>query len=293
MTAQPAATHSVQLGDGIVVTFVADGSIHVPHNIFLGQGGSPELWTDHPEYLDADGLLLMSLGAILVEVSGTRVLIDLGVGPVNIDLEPLVGAPGSMIGGSLISELNKLAIDVDDIDAVLLSHLHADHVGWLITDTASGPELTFGRAAHFVAKAEHQFWEDPANAGRAGGPSPVQRATLNEARLTYLEDRPSPVPAITSMFTPGHTPGHCSFVIESSAARAIVLGDCMHCPVEISHPHLAGQSDVDIELGKASRARLHCELDRPNTICIAPHFPDYVFGHVVTTRNTRQFVPLD
>ena len=103
------------------MTFVADGSIHVPHHIFLSQDGSPELWTDHPEYL--------------------------------------VGAPGSMVGGSLIGELNKLDIDVDDIDAVLLSHLHADHVGWLTTDTASGPKLTFGQAEHFVAKAEHQFWE--------------------------------------------------------------------------------------------------------------------------------------
>ena len=68
MTAQPAATHSLQLGDGIVVTFVADGSIHVPHHIFLGQDGSPELWTDHPEYL--------------------------------------VGAPGSMAGRCPMGELN-------------------------------------------------------------------------------------------------------------------------------------------------------------------------------------------
>jgi glyoxylase-like metal-dependent hydrolase (beta-lactamase superfamily II) len=198
-----------------------------------------------------------------------------------------------MVGGSLMGELNKLDIGVDDIDAVLFSHLHADHMGWLTTDTASGPQLTFGRAEHFVAKAEHQFWQDPVNAGRAAGPNPVQLAAFNEARLTYLEDRPSPIPEITTMFTPGHTPGHCSFVIASSAARAIVLGDCMHCPVEISHPHLAGQSDVDIELGKASRARLHVELDRPNTVCIAPHFPDYVFGRVLTTGSTRHFARLD
>ena len=100
MTAQPAATHSLELGDGIVVTFVADGNIRLPHSIFLHQSGSPELLTDHPEYLDADGMLLMSLGAILVEVSGMRVLIDLGALPVKIDLETLLGAPGSMIGAA-------------------------------------------------------------------------------------------------------------------------------------------------------------------------------------------------
>ena len=179
--AQSSATHSLRLRDGIVVTFVADGSIHSPRSIFLCQGGAAAVLTDHPEYLDADGLLLMSLGAILVEVSGMRVLIDLGAGPVQIDLEPLVGAPGSMIGGKLMGELNKLNIAADDIDAVLLSHLHLDHVGWLTTDTASGPRLTFGLAEHFVAIAEQQFWEDPANADRAGGrvPFSARRSTTH------------------------------------------------------------------------------------------------------------------
>jgi len=57
---------------------------------------------------------------------------------------------GSMVGGSLIHELNNLDAGVDDIDAVLFSHRHADHMGWLATDTASGPKLTFGSAEHVL-----------------------------------------------------------------------------------------------------------------------------------------------
>jgi metal-dependent hydrolase (beta-lactamase superfamily II) len=55
-----------------------------------------------------------------------------------------------MVGGSLIHELNNLDAGVDDIDAVLFSHRHADHMGWLATDTASGPKLTFGSAEHVL-----------------------------------------------------------------------------------------------------------------------------------------------
>lgn len=83
-------------------------------------------------------MLLLSVGALLVETPAARILIDTGIGPRAIPIpspDPALAA-GVMAGGQLLDSLAAVGLRPDDIDAVLLSHLHADHVGW-ITPTTS------------------------------------------------------------------------------------------------------------------------------------------------------------
>jgi glyoxylase-like metal-dependent hydrolase (beta-lactamase superfamily II) len=290
VTARPAATSELTLGDDMRITFVADGSIHIP-SAPMYENGTPEIFTDNPHLLDDEGFLLMSLGAVLVETAGQRVLVDLGIGPAEVDLAPLTGGPGRMTGGDLLKNLARRGVQPEAIDLILFTHLHADHVGWLTTETPAGPALTFPRAGYFLVESEWSFWSDPSNVGRPGGPTQAQRDAL-EGRMSFLADGSSPVPGISPMFTPGHTPGHCSFVLSSGAHRALVLGDTIHCPLEISHPELALLSDVDPAAGKSSRTRLQRELDAPNTVAIGTHFPDTVFARVTTGATGRYVTPL-
>jgi glyoxylase-like metal-dependent hydrolase (beta-lactamase superfamily II) len=96
-----------------------------------------------------------------------------------------------------------------------------------------------------------------------------------------MADLQTPVPGITAVATPGHTPGHISFVVSSGTARAIILGDMIHCPVEIGESELDFVFDVDPKLSRETKARIERELARPDTVMVGPHFPNLVFGRVL------------
>jgi glyoxylase-like metal-dependent hydrolase (beta-lactamase superfamily II) len=286
MTAREASFSGLTLG-GVRLAFVPDGSIRLPP-VPLYDGGTSELFEASPHVLDAEGLLVMSLGSLLIESYGTRILVDLGWGPASADIPSRRpgGAQGRITGGHLLGNLACLGLRPEDIDMVVFSHLHADHVGWLVTETSSGPRLTFPRAEHRLAEAEWDYWTDPARGYRWGWPTPVQLELLG-TRRSALEDGAVLAPGVNVMLTPGHTPGHASFVVSSGTERAIVLGDTIHCPVEISHPELALLSDVDPVAGRATRARLQRELDG-GTVAVGGHFPDFVFGRVIKSADGRR-----
>jgi glyoxylase-like metal-dependent hydrolase (beta-lactamase superfamily II) len=100
-------------------------------------------------------------------------------------------------------------------------------------------------------------------------------------RLALMADLETPVPGITAVATPGHTPGHISFVISSGTARAVILGDMIHCPVEIGQSELDFVFDVDPKLNRETKARIERELARPDTVTVGAHFPNLVFGRVL------------
>ncbi len=267
------------------MTHLPDGVVHMPP-LEMFSGGSPELFRANAHVLDDDGDVVMSLGALLVETGDRRVLIDLALGHLSIDYAAITDGVrhGGMSGGSLIESLASCGLTPGDIDTVLISHLHMDHVGWFATDTAAGVELTFGNAEYFVTPAEWDFWRSPA---RSGEVSPRQldaiatRVTPFEARLSPLAEGECPAPGINALLTPGHTPGHCSFVISSGTDRAVVLGGLIHCPLEISNPELSFVGDVDPALAIVTRDRIDRELDAPHTIAAGGHFPALVFGRVL------------
>jgi glyoxylase-like metal-dependent hydrolase (beta-lactamase superfamily II) len=286
MTAREAPRSELTVGD-VHLAFVPDGGIRLPP-LPLYEGGTSELFDASPHVLDDNGMLVMSLGSLLIESHGTRILVDLGWGPTTeyIQSRQPGGAQGKITGGHLLGNLARLGLGPEDIDMVVFSHLHADHIGWLATETPSGPRLTFPRAEHRLAEAEWAYWSDPARGYRWGWPTPVQLALLG-AHMTTLDDRSVLAPGVSVMLTPGHTPGHASLVIASQTERAVVLGDTIHCPVEISHPELALLSDVDPVAGRATRALLQRELDG-GSIAVGCHFPDFVFGRVMRGARGRQ-----
>lgn len=290
MPARAAATSGLALGD-IRLTYLADGIILMPPQSFYA-GDTTELFAAGGHVLDERGDLVMSLGSLLIETAGKRVLVDLAWGPSAVDVSELTGGRhrGRVSGGGLLGSLASAGLAPSDIDVVLLSHLHADHIGWLTTETAAGPALTFDRAEHLLAESEWQYWAG-SGTSRTAGPSEEQLSVLRD-RFTPMADGSSPAPGITAMHTPGHTPGHCSFVVSSGSARAVVLGDTLHCPLEIAHPELDLLADVDPAAARATRDRLRQELAAPDTTTVGTHFPDVVFGRVVPTEADRVFVPV-
>jgi len=278
MPARAAPVCSTRVGD-ITLTFLPDGIHHV-RPLAQFAGSTPDHFPAHSELLDADGWLVMSLGSLLVDAAGRRLLIDLGWGPRYIDIGDLTAGQheGDMIGGSLLVSLASVGLTPNDVDGILYSHLHPDHVGWLCND-ADGV-ATFPNATHYVGTQEWSYWTEGPEAGTVVAPS-AARFDVMQQRLELVDEGFCPAPGVQFMLTPGHTPGHCSFVISSGAERAVVLGDAIHCPIEVSAPELDFVFDVDPVLARQTKERIEKELEQPNTVAAGGHFPDLVFGRLM------------
>lgn len=276
MPAQPAGSCQLRLGD-LSVAFLPDGVIrHAPTASY--PGSSEALWQSAPEYLDEDGRLVMSLGALLVRTGGHTLLVDLGWGPTAADMvDPATGLPNGRIeGGRLLDSLRTAGADPSEIEAVLFSHLHRDHTGWLGEPGRS----VFPNATYLVAQAELEHWRTSGHLGV--GPAPTaDQLTAIEDRCRLVADGETPFPGVDVLATPGHTPGHVSFVLSSAGQRAIVLGDAVHCPIELTEPELSFVVDVDPSLARRTRAHLEQELLEPGTVAAGTHFPDLVFGRLL------------
>jgi glyoxylase-like metal-dependent hydrolase (beta-lactamase superfamily II) len=270
----------------IRVTYLPDGIHHIrPHSQY--DGGGADTWELHSQYLDSDGWLVMSLGSMLVETGDTKLLVDLGWGPRSVDIAELTGGmhEGDMIGGKMLSSLRRVGLTPDDIDLVVYSHLHPDHVGWACDNDSGAP--TFPDALHVVGDIEWDYWHNGPEAGTLRAPTEMQLAAM-ERRLHLATDGEVVAPGVTLMWTPGHTPGHCSLVISSGDQKAVVLGDAVHCPIEVSEPELEFVFDVDRKLARKTRERIERELEAPETIAAGGHFPDLIFGRLMSSDAGRR-----
>ncbi len=238
----------------------------------------------------------MSLGSLLVHTAGKRVLIDLGWGPNSgVTGEATPGRPqGQMVGGSLVANLQRLGVRPEEIDAVLFSHLHRDHTGWLIdpasmsdADTSSVAP-TFPNATHYLSQPEWDYWCEQTRLGMPFSPSPEQLVIL-ESRLSFVSDGETILPGIDTIESFGHTPGHLCFAISSGRDRALVLGDAVHCAIEMIEPELVFAADIDPDLARRTRAHIAQTLMDSDSIAAAPHFADFVFGRLLRGEGKAQW----
>ena len=283
MKATSAPLSHVMVGD-IRITYLPDGIHHV-RPLAQYSGSDEAFWAGRGHVLDDDGWLVMSIGSLLVQSGDHNALIDLGFGPHSVDITELTYGQheGDLIGGELIDSLDSAGLRCTDIDSVLFTHLHPDHVGWVET----GGDPSFPNAVYHVGGAEWDYWLNGPEAGTPRAPSLNQQIEV-ATRLELLQDDSTPVPGVTAMSTPGHTPGHMSFVISSGQERAVILGDMIHCPIEIGESEIDFVFDVDPVLARETKQRIERELESPDTITVGGHFPNLVFGRVLPSSRPVQ-----
>ncbi|HEV7471000.1 MAG: N-acyl homoserine lactonase [Pseudonocardia sp.] len=284
MSARPAPLESIDVGD-IKVTYLPDGDATVEAGTVF-PASNEALWGAHRELFDADGKLLLTLGGFLVETGDQKIVVDLGFGDMTVPFPPVGGV---FRGGQLLSSLRKAGVEPADVDVVFYTHLHLDHVGW----TAQNGELTFPNARYVVGEGEFEFWQGVTDEGLAVvGPHPeaVQAPLVN--RIESVGDGALIASGVNVLASPGHTPGHCSAVISSGADRAIILGDVVHCPLQLADGDLRIIFDVDPETAARTRDKIAAELEGDSEVLAADgHFSGSAFGRIV--RGTgRQWVGL-
>ncbi|WP_220140238.1 MBL fold metallo-hydrolase [Kitasatospora acidiphila] len=215
----------------------------------------PGGWATHSEFLDERGWFPVSIGSFLARAGGRVVLVDLGLGAVDFAIPGVASFKAGAMPESLAGE----GLTPADVDTVVYTHLHHDHVGWT-SDVAPAPGfpegrevggLTFRAARHLVSAAEWRHWE-----GRGAFPGPDAKAVQEPLGgvTGFVADGEEIAPGVRILPTPGHTPGHSSLVVTDPAGaddrRLIVLGDIMHFSHTV-HPTVPPKVEYRLtELGR-------------------------------------------
>ncbi|MFN8020171.1 MAG: MBL fold metallo-hydrolase [Acidimicrobiales bacterium] len=242
---------ALRVGD-LVVQPLYDGVARLGPSMFIGAD-----FTGHEHLLNADGVIEVPVGGFLVRTGDRVVLVDAGVGEVHDEM---------FDGGSMLADLARHGVRPDDVDIVVVTHLHSDHAGWLQRDGRP----TFANASVHVGTADWTFFVDEARGGRRRA---EHLKVVTEQVTTIDRDGQVIAPGITARSTPGHTPGHTSLVLSSGAQRMIVLGDALHCPAQLTNTEWEFVYDVDPGLAVRTRQALVREADDPTTSLLPCHFP--------------------
>jgi glyoxylase-like metal-dependent hydrolase (beta-lactamase superfamily II) len=228
--------------------------------------------------------ILLSVHSWVIQEPGRTTLVDTGVG--NGKNRP--DAPYfDRLNNPFIERLQALGVGPADVDYVLLTHLHADHVGW---NTRLEGELwvpTFPNARYLFSRVEHAYFTDPQNHTERNRTSfQVQKDSVDpiiEAGLADLieVDGSEPIEGFTFYPTPGHSIGHASIGFRSGNDLALLLGDVFHSPVEVYQPDWNTVFEAFPEQARKSRKwALNFAADNKAT-CFSSHFPGSSVGNVL------------
>lgn len=235
------------------------------------RGTTSEQWALHRDLLDEDGMLHFAMGGFLVKTGDKVVLIDLGLGERTV-----LG----ITGGAFLTDLARYGVSAEDVTDVVFTHLHFDHVGWASKDG----KAVFPSATYRCDEADwtHFMVDHPGEEADLLAPIASNFETWSGSGTI--------LPGVDIMAAPGHTPGSSIIVISSENERAMLLGDVVHCPVELVDDEWQGMADVDPELALRTRTSLAKELEGTNTPAAAAHFEGLQFGRLLKAQGRRRWL---
>jgi glyoxylase-like metal-dependent hydrolase (beta-lactamase superfamily II) len=222
----------------------------------------------------------------LIVAGGRRILIDTGFGD--------WGGPTT---GKLLENLRAAGLQASDIDTVLITHYHGDHINGLRNRAG---EFVFSNAKVLVPAPEHAFWMDEARA--AAAPEGMRGAFANVRRtfgsmpagmLTTFQPGSEVAPGIRSVAAFGHTPGHTLFEVSSAGQTFVFVGDLTNVPSLFArNPDWAVQFDMDAEAARKVRREVFAGIVQRNAMIGGFHFPFPSFGRAVSVANGYAFEPV-
>ena len=216
--------------------------------------------------------LPVNFGSFLVRGGGRTVLIDTGNGARTRGQHE--GAAG------LLDRLAELGVATGDVDTVLLTHFHADHVGWNVEE--DGGPATFANATYYLNDTDLTYIADPATPSSEGTSYSRSRIDplIAEGQLKGFAGEFSPFDGFVMVPTPGHTPGHCSVLLESQGERLFIVGDAAPSVTHLEHPEWSPVFDLDPARAGASRRVLADRAIAADALVTGGHFPILTVGRL-------------
>ncbi len=250
-----------------------------------------EILAEHAHWLAPDhyeaqtGLIKLSVHSWLLQIGGQKILIDACCG--NQKNKP--GRPfWHMMNTAYLERLAAAGARPEEIDLVMCTHLHHDHVGWN-TQLKDGRWVpTFPNARYVFSKPDFEYYQrldaDPKD-------GPAELGTFRECVLPVVEAGRADLVAgphrlndhIEIMPAPGHSAGHVVFWLESGSERAVFIGDVLHHLLQVYYPHWNFPKNSDADQARASRRMVleHCAAT--GALVLPAHVGAPFAGHVDAT----------
>ena len=226
-------------------------------------------------------------GCYLIRSPGRTILVDTGIGPLSLGMARLLGT-----SGQLPERLRAAGVSIEDIDTVMFTHLHPDHVGWNLQQDGGRYRPTFPRARYVANRADWDTFQrvEVQQELAVIAPGYVEQTLTPLKSLGVLDlvdgDRVL-TEEVTALHTPGHTPGSMSLSVTSKGEGAILVGDAFGHPAQIEHPDWYVIHDMDHAQAERTRRQLLDRIEAQGLILSANHFPEPGFGRVVRLEGRR------
>jgi glyoxylase-like metal-dependent hydrolase (beta-lactamase superfamily II) len=232
-----------------------------------------------PVFIDGDDRLVMCIQSFVIKTPRHNILIDACVG----NQKPRKRPSWNMLNSDRFEKgLAAAGVTVNDIDYVMCTHLHTDHVGWNTRLEDGRWVPTFPKATYIMADRELAHW--------------TQREKENPQSVPWITDSVLPIVTakraklVKSDFafddliqfipTPGHTIDHFSVLVGRAGADVLITGDMIHSPLQGKYPELGMMSDYDSALAGRTRRQIFDRFSEEPTIMCATHFPTPSTGRV-------------
>jgi glyoxylase-like metal-dependent hydrolase (beta-lactamase superfamily II) len=245
---------------------------------FIFPDAAPEIFLstkaaqDRRFYDDASQRLVMANHSILLTTPRSKILVDTCVG--NNKHRPR-NPHWHMKSGPFLSDLES-AVPLHEVDYVLCTHLHGDHVGWntLLKDGRWVP--TFPRAKYLFGRTEAEFWRqstdrDPET--NHGSWADSVQPLFDAGQAVIVDDNYEIEPGVRLVPAPGHSPGNVMIRLEHQGEVAYVIGDTIHHPVQIEHPDWSSRFCWDKTQSASARSGLLSTVADTGSWILPAHFP--------------------
>jgi glyoxylase-like metal-dependent hydrolase (beta-lactamase superfamily II) len=233
-----------------------------------------------PHHATPEGRMFINFQAFVIKAGKRRIMIDTCVGADREREFPVF----THMQTTFLEDLESIGIKPTDVDTVLCTHLHFDHVGWNTRLVDGRWVPTFPKARYLFSRKEYDHWQ-------------MLRDTGGYHAINHLKDSVDPIVAaglvdfinhdhqisdeIRLLPTPGHTPDHVSVLVSSQGKQAVITGDVMHHPIQVAMPGHAATFDMDKQKGSKTRVEFVKRFEEKPVLVIGSHFADPGAGYIV------------
>jgi len=243
-----------------------------------------------PKFLDAQDRLMLCIQSYIVKTPHHTIMVDSCVG--NHKPRPTRSFWNMMNSDRYENNLAAAGFGVNDIDFVMCTHLHTDHVGWNTRLDNGRWVPTFPKARYVFADRELAHWTSRHHDDPAAYPwitdSVLPIVAAN--RVDIVNSAHAFNDLVTLIPTPGHTVDHYSVHVGKPGADAVIAGDMIHSPLQARYPELGMMADYDSGLAGKSRRELFGRFCDTSTLMCTAHFPSPSIARVVRWKDAFDFV---